>query len=143
MHLAYSKAIQQELDRTAAVSLPAKLDSFIGREHTRYLTHTLDKIDWETYAKEPYFLPQQKSIFEESVRLFQLLMALRPEFEQIRACLHLFTLPMMNDALAELMAEETLLASLSSLRSGGPETVLLASSSPPTTYLMGARGSFQ
>lgn len=69
MHPAYSLAIQEELDRTAAVSLPAKLDFFIEKEETRFLTHKLGNALWQTYANEPYFLPEKKSFFEESVRL--------------------------------------------------------------------------
>lgn len=37
--VAYTQAIQRELDQTAAVLLPAKLDSFIVREHDRFLNH--------------------------------------------------------------------------------------------------------
>ena len=69
MNPAYSLAIQQELDRTAAVSLPAKLESFIRVEEARFQEHALFEILWRTYSKEPYFLPVNRSIFEESVRL--------------------------------------------------------------------------
>lgn len=67
MHPAYSLAIQEELDRTAAVSLPAKLDFFIGKEETRFLTHTLGNDLWQTYSNEPYFLPEKKKAFSRRV----------------------------------------------------------------------------
>ena len=35
----YTQALQRELDQTAAVLLPAKLDFIIAREHDRFLTH--------------------------------------------------------------------------------------------------------
>lgn len=36
---AYTQAIQRELDQTAAVLLPAKLDLLIASEHDRFLRH--------------------------------------------------------------------------------------------------------
>jgi hypothetical protein len=69
MNPAYTLEIQQELDRTAAVSLPNKLEFFIGREESRFKIHTLRELLFFTYSQEPYFLPANLSIFEESVRL--------------------------------------------------------------------------
>ncbi|RWR98175.1 cytochrome c oxidase subunit 2 [Cinnamomum micranthum f. kanehirae] len=65
----YTQALQRELDQTAAVLLPAKLDFFIEKEETRFLTHKFGNTLWQTYANQSYFLPEKKSIFEESVRL--------------------------------------------------------------------------
>lgn len=71
MNPGYSQAIQRVLDRTAAVSLPEKLEYFINLEETRFQSHVLAEILWQTFAKEPNFLFSlaNRHIFEESVRL--------------------------------------------------------------------------
>ncbi len=72
-------------------------------------------------------------IFEDhrnETRFLQFLMALRPEFEQLRgSLLHRSPLPTVDAALAELITEETRLASLVPASLGSMDSVLAAAKS--------------